>query len=147
MTNYKNVRPRVLQTPAYQHTLNVSDNPIALDGANATLGTTGITLHQSISNTDYQIPSDKYFHILGFWYVASASSRTIIIQESDSADADSNTADRITFKSLANDGIIVFYATHNGTPFQYSKYINIKSSNASANPKILAVVGYEYPTI
>ncbi len=94
------------------------------------------------SGTNYTVPANKKFLPLGYIAYGGASSRVLTIVQSDDADASTNPVD-IHASILGTSTTASYHACLLGLTIATTKYVNVKTSNATGTGMIGTLYGVE----
>ena len=103
--------------------------------------TTGLTFHTA-AGTNYQVPVDTKFVILGVFINYQSTTKTITVFQSDAADGTTGEVDKFVFFAI-NDQTDDYIPVLDFPSVAASKFVNYKTSEATNSPTPTIVIGYE----
>ncbi len=104
--------------------------------------TSGTTLHDMATNADYQVPSGKTFHLIGFLAQNFAGAVTVTIYSSTAADGTTGEVDKIIFSSISANSL-QSYPFPALPSWPEDTYVTWKVSSTTLAPHIRFFIGYE----
>ncbi len=142
MVNYKTDQSSVIVIGGQARTIKSNETSKLLTAG--LTGTTGVTLHDPDGNTNYVVPTGKTFKMIGMKLRWGGSTRTIQIIQNDDIDAKASEVGKFYVQERSYPVVLDEIATPYEPTFTEGKYINHYTSNASAAPILIYIIGVEY---